>query len=567
VILTGLAVACTAIVGSGLMRRGAGVAAEPMRATMGSATGSPAERRIAAARTAIDLHPKRADGWSELALALARRARETSDPAYYREAWHATEQALALEPNHLEARKLQVWILLGQHEFPRAVAAAEAINKQVPDDVLVYGFLVDGYTELGRYAEAEKAAQWMLDIRPGNVPALTRAAHLRELFGDHEGAVELMDTSYRRTGEAEVEDRAWILTQIAHLALLTCRTDAAERLLTEALTLFPDYHYALAQMAEVKTQQGRFAEAVSWREKHVRVSPHPENRYALGVALARAGRMEEAREMWSTFETAAVKESANWDSANIELVYYYADWAGRPADALALARREAARRQDVRTREAYAWALDKSSQSTTARAEIDKVLAVGVLQPETFAHAAAIAASQGDLVHAKEWAGRTVSMCAASPAAAEARGVIAGLDAQASVGGGELYWFGIVSKVLLLIGLIASLVYFYFSVAQTGVVGKVARFGIYVLMIGFGASFGYTVQGRLALAVGRAMDVLDKDKPPELAAQIHGPTVALVVMVFIVVGVIIWEKWYLPRRRPERSDAGTPPPDEDLPAF
>jgi hypothetical protein len=90
-------------------------------------------------------------------------------------------------------------------------------------------------------------------------------------------------------------------------------------------------------------------------------------------------------------------------------------------------------------------------------------------------------------------------------------------------------------------------------------------------MIGFGASFGYTVQGRLALAVGRAMDVLDKDKPPELAAQIHGPTVALVLIVFIVVGVVIWEKWYLPRRRPERGDGDAPSPDEaqdeDRPAF
>jgi tetratricopeptide (TPR) repeat protein len=428
VILAGFALACVALVESGVIRREASVvAAQPIPTTMGSATGSPAERRIAAARTAIDLHPKRVDGWNELALALARRARETSDPAYYREAWQATEQALTLEPNHLEARKLQVWILLGQHEFPRAVAAAEAINTQVPDDVLVYGFLADGYTELGRHADAEKAAQWMLDIRPGNVPALTRAAHLRELFGDHEGAVELMDTSYRRTGDAEVEDRAWILTQIAHLSLLTCRTDAAERLLTEALTLFPDYHYALAQMAEVKTQQGRFAEAVKWREKHVKMSPHPENRYALGVALARAGRMNEARDVWNTFEPAAVKESASWDSANIELIYYYADWADRPADSLALARREAARRQDVRTLEAHAWALHKSGQSTTARAEIDKVLAVGMLQPETFAHAAAIAAAQSDVVHAKEWADRTVSMCAASPAAAESRAVLAGL--------------------------------------------------------------------------------------------------------------------------------------------
>jgi hypothetical protein len=151
---------------------------------------------------------------------------------------------------------------------------------------------------------------------------------------------------------------------------------------------------------------------------------------------------------------------------------------------------------------------------------------------------------------------------------AEARGALAGLDAQASVAPGEHYWFGILSRVLLLVGLIASLVYFYFSVAQTGAIGKVARFGVYVLMIGFGASFGYTVQGRLALAVGRAMDVLDKDKAPELAAQIHGPTVAVVLVVLIVVGIVIWEKWYLPRRRPERgADGDAPPPDEDLPAF
>jgi tetratricopeptide (TPR) repeat protein len=426
-LLAAFALVCIAIVGSVVTRGQSLPVAAVSRTTPGSAAGSPAERRMAAARTAIDIHPKRVDGWNQLALALARRARETSDPAYYREAWQASEQARAIAPDDLEARKLQVWILLGQHEFPRAVAAAEAINTQVPDDVLVYGFLVDGYTELGRYAEAEKAAQWMLDLRPGNVPALTRAAHLRELFGDHEGAVELMDTSYRRTGDPEVEDRAWILTQIAHLSLLTCRTEAAERLLTEALRLFPDYHYALAQMAEVRTQQGRLADAVTLLEKHVTMAPHPENRYQLGVALARAGRIDEAREVWASFERAALAESSNWDSANIELMSYYSDWAGRPAEGLALARREAARRQDVRTLEAFAWALHRSRQSTTARGEIDKVLAVGVRQPGTFAHAAAIAAAQGDATSAKQWADRSVSMCPASPAAADARGVLSGL--------------------------------------------------------------------------------------------------------------------------------------------
>ena len=31
----------------------------------------------------------------------------------------------------------------------------------------------------------------MLDLRPGNLPGLTRAAYLRELFGDLDGSVEL----------------------------------------------------------------------------------------------------------------------------------------------------------------------------------------------------------------------------------------------------------------------------------------------------------------------------------------------------------------------------------------
>ena len=149
-------------------------------------------------------------------------------------------------------------------------------------------------------------------------------------------------------------------------------------------------------MAEVRTQQGRFAEAVTLREKHVAVAPHPENRYELGVALERAGRDADARQEWAAFE-----EAARAGVGQLGLRQHRADLLlrrsrGRPADALALARREAARRQDVRTLEALAWALHRNGQSTTARKEIDKVLAVGVAQPETFAHAAAIAAAQGD---------------------------------------------------------------------------------------------------------------------------------------------------------------------------
>lgn len=148
----------------------------------------------------------------------------------------------------------------------------------------------------------------------------------------------------------------------------------------------------------------------------------------------------------------------------------------------------------------------------------------------------------------------------------EARGPIAGLDAQASVAPDHINWYRSISRFLLLVGLLASLIYFYFSIEQKGAVRHVSRFGIWVLMVGFGAAFGLTVQGRLALAVGRAMDVLDKDKSARAADQINGPYVALICIVVIVVGIILWERWSK-RRPPPKSPADEQALREDLPEY
>ncbi len=59
------------------------------------------------------------------------------------------------------------------------------------------------------------------------------------------------------------------------------------------------------------------------------------------------------------------------------------------------------------------------------------------------------------------------------------------------------------SQIIVFGGAIAALVYFFFSKAHTGVVGGVAKFGIWILMIGFGASFGFTVMARISLFINR----------------------------------------------------------------
>jgi len=60
-----------------------------------------------------------------------------------------------------------------------------------------------------------------------------------------------------------------------------------------------------------------------------------------------------------------------------------------------------------------------------------------------------------------------------------------------------------VDNLIMIVGVLAVLVYFYFSIEHKGAVGGISRLGIWFLMLGFGAAFGYTVMGRVSLLIGR----------------------------------------------------------------
>ncbi|PKN78726.1 MAG: hypothetical protein CVU48_07570 [Candidatus Cloacimonetes bacterium HGW-Cloacimonetes-1] len=63
--------------------------------------------------------------------------------------------------------------------------------------------------------------------------------------------------------------------------------------------------------------------------------------------------------------------------------------------------------------------------------------------------------------------------------------------------------------VLIFLGTIAVLLYFFFSKAHTGVYGKFVNVGKWYMMIGFGASFGLTVMARISLLIGRIQFLVD----------------------------------------------------------
>ena len=59
------------------------------------------------------------------------------------------------------------------------------------------------------------------------------------------------------------------------------------------------------------------------------------------------------------------------------------------------------------------------------------------------------------------------------------------------------------NAILVFIGVVSVLLYFYFSKEHKGTYGKFANLGIWFLMVSFGASFGYTVMARISLLIGR----------------------------------------------------------------
>jgi tetratricopeptide (TPR) repeat protein len=382
---------------------------------------SPAEQSIAWAESGIKENAGRAQPYNDLALGYIRRARETADAACYDQAEAALQKARQIDPNNFETSKAETMLLLGRREFSKALDLAHALNKKMPDDVLVYGLVADADIELGNYKEAEWAAQWMLDMRPGNVPGLLRGARLRVLFGDAEGAMDFYNEAYQKTPPVETESQAWILTQMADLQASVGNIDGEEKLLRSALDKFPNYYLAIESEARLKLDENKPAEAVDLLHERNRRFPTLASRYALAKAMESAGMLSEPDAAYEAFERAARAQIGAADNADAWLVRYYLGRGNNPGEAMRIAKLEASRRQDAATLAAYAWALYANAWYVEAQDEMAKALAVGVRDAAYFYHAGAIAARRHDSVAAARYLNESLQLNPSSEIAGAVR--------------------------------------------------------------------------------------------------------------------------------------------------
>lgn len=87
----------------------------------------------------------------------------------------------------------------------------------------------------------------------------------------------------------------------------------------------------------------------------------------------------------------------------------------------------------------------------------------------------------------------------------------------------------LINNLLILLGTVTGLLYFFFSKEQSGSFGKITRLGIYFLMISFGASFGFAVMGRISLLIGRFVSLIDYSN-----SQYHHATLWVLFLMIIL---------------------------------
>ena len=322
-------------------------------------------------------HPDDIKAKLQLAMAYVQESRVTGNHAYYDEAaFKLVSQVLEKEPRNYEGLCVKTTILLSQHHFADALTAATEFSKLYPDAAFGYGLLTDANLELGNYADAIAACDKMNAIRP-DLRSYSRAAYLREIYGDYVGAKDAMSLAVK-AGVPALEQTEWCRVQLGHLYEKTNELAKAEALYRESLALRLDYAYALAGLGRLALKKGNYTEGVSLFEKAASQTTDFDFQDKLIDCLQKidpAKAKEAAQKLVVELQKHATDEKAAAEKghyADKELAYLYLKM-GDTKLALEHATREWLRRpENIEANECLAWVYFKNNDFAQAKMYIER---------------------------------------------------------------------------------------------------------------------------------------------------------------------------------------------------
>ena len=333
---------------------------------------------------------KTPDDWrafSQLGLVFLQKARETGDPTYYQKTEDALSKALAMEPEDYSATGAMGALALSRHQFRDALKWGERARSINPDRAYAYGVKTDALVELGRYDEAVQTLQHMVDMRP-DASAYARVSYLRELNGDTNGAIRMMQWAV--DSAASPENTAWSRTQLGNLYFNSGDLSRAEQEYQRVLAELPGYVYAQAGLGRLRAAQGQTFEAISLLEHASQSMPLPEFVITLADLYQAAGMQESAHKQQILLGGIQRLYQVNGVDLDLELALYNADHGIDPAGTLAQARQAYARRPSVYAADVLAWALYQAGDYQAALSYSQEALRLGTKDALKLFHAGMI---------------------------------------------------------------------------------------------------------------------------------------------------------------------------------
>lgn len=341
-----------------------------------------------------------ARSYAGLGQAYVLKARETGDVAYYELAAAALTRCLEPGVDRATAARAATDLAavhMARHQFRDALAMGQRALAFGGGDAQPYGPIGDAHVELGEYDKAEAAYEKMKTLSGPSYPH-ARLSMLKFLKGEPAEAIVEM----RRAVEAGIagnqprEHVAWAQFKLGATLFQTGDLSGAAAAHERALATYPEYHRALAGLAQVRAAERKYPDAIELYRKAIGVIPLPDYAASLGDVYAKTGRADEAQKQYALVEYIGRLNALSQNLYNRELALFYLDHDLKLGEALDLARKELDVRRDVYTHDVLAWALYKNGRAAEAVAPMTEALRLGTKDARLSFHAGLIRKALGD---------------------------------------------------------------------------------------------------------------------------------------------------------------------------
>ncbi|CAA9516462.1 MAG: hypothetical protein AVDCRST_MAG53-3107 [uncultured Solirubrobacteraceae bacterium] len=358
--------------------------------------GASTDERIAALEASLRADPttrgRGDERLSALGDAYLQRVREGGDATGYVKAQRAFDRALQRDPRDLAATIGLGTLALARHQFKASLILGERAVALAPEAAAPLPVVVDALVELGRYDDAERTLQRLVDRRPG-LAAYARISYLRELRGDVRGAVAAMRLAVD-AGSSTPEGAAYVQTLLGTLERNRGRLGPAVAAYRAALRAQPGFPAAGVGMAGVEASQGRADLARARLRRIVGRTPSPESALALAELELADGRSPESRAALALVSDQRSELRAGGENTDTEEAAFQADH-GDPAEGVRLGRRAWAAAPSLRSADALGWALTRAGRPAEGYAWSRRALRRGWREPRVVYHAGMAALEAG----------------------------------------------------------------------------------------------------------------------------------------------------------------------------